>query len=226
MPNTLILGNRCYSSWSIRVWLLTRRFNLPVDAHFIDFDDGEVSDLVAQHRPARSVPILITDEGHAIAESLAIAEEFASRFPEAGLWPEDRGERATARFLCAEMVCGFHALREACPVNLRVAYSGFTPDAAVRADLRRIQELWAAAWARHGTKAPWLCGRYSIVDAFYAPIALRIATYALPVDPAAADYVAAHLSDPALVACRQEGLEKEGPLTRYIKDLPERPWPG
>ncbi|MEM9247697.1 MAG: glutathione S-transferase [Pseudomonadota bacterium] len=226
MADTLILGNRSYSSWSIRVWLLAKRFDLPVDTRFIDFDDGAIADLVAAYAPARSVPILVTDEGVAIPESLAIAEELATRYPDAALWPSDPAARAAARALAAEMTCGFSALRAACPVNLRQAYTGFTPSADVLTDLARIETLWTAARSRHGGEGPWLCGSYSVADAFYAPVAARIATYGLPVGPAASDYVPAHLADPAFVACRAEGLAVEGPLARYAMDLPERPWPG
>ncbi len=226
MPDTLILGNRSYSSWSIRAWLLVKRFDLPVATQFIHFDDGDVADLVAEHAPARSVPILVTEEGVAIPESLAIAEELATRYPGAALWPKDPAARATARALAAEMACGFHDLRAACPVNLRTAYSGFAPSTGVLADLARIETLWETARARHAGASPWLCGPYSIADAFFAPVAARIATYDLPLGPNAAAYVAAHLAEPAFVACRAEGLAVEGPLARYAMDLEERPWPG
>lgn len=224
MTHTLLIGDYAYSSWSLRAWLLFDRFGIPVRSTMIDFDAGDVAGQIAQHAPARTVPTLLLPEGVAVSDSLAIAEELATRHPEAGIWPTDPAARATARTLAAEMHAGFAALRGACPMNLRAAYLGFQPDAAVLGDLRRIEEIWAHAFDRFG--GPWLCGDYSAADAFFAPVAARIAGYGLPVGDRAAGYVAAHLADPAFRRWRAMGLVRGATLARYARDHARTDWPG
>ncbi|MEL6205235.1 MAG: glutathione S-transferase [Pseudomonadota bacterium] len=228
MDLTLYLGNRSYSSWSMRIGLLIARFALPVELRFIDFADPVgVAGLLAREglSPARTVPTLLTQDGAIVGESLAIAEELADRFPSSELWPSNPRSRATARALAAEMHAGFEALRTACPMNLRVAYDGFEPDPAVRADLLRIESLWVSARAACLPKGPWLCGEYSIADAFFAPVAARIATYDLPVGEAAHAYVSAHLADPAFQSWRRAGLAEGTDLKRYAMEFATRQWP-
>lgn len=226
MDYTLALGDRAYSSWSLRAGLLVDRFDLPVACRFARLYDPAFEALMADFAPARTVPALRTPEGIVIAESLAIAEELASRFPDRGLWPADPGARATARGLAAEMHAGFMALRSACPMNLRAAYDGFAPSAEVRADLARLDEIWAAARAATGSAGPWLCGDYSIADAFFAPVAARIATYGLDVSPVAKTYVGAHLAEPAFLRWRAAALTDGPDQPVYAMNLPQRPWPG
>jgi len=155
-----------------------------------------------------------------------MAETLVERHPEAGLWPADPAARALARWISAEMCAGFTALRGACPMQLLHHYEGFTVTEAVRTDLARIEALWTLARDRHGAGGPWLFGDYSLADAFYAPVAARIAGYDLPVGGVAADYVAAHLADPAFNAWRAEGLKKTYDPVPYAMDLPKRDWPG
>jgi glutathione S-transferase len=225
MSYHLIIGDFAYSSWSLRAWLLFDRFGLRVRTTRLDFSTQDVAHQLRAYRPARTVPTLITPEGAIVSDSLAIAEELATRHPDAGLWPTDPLRRATARTLAAEMHAGFQALRSACPMALRVAYTGFEPSAEVRADLARIEEIWAHAKG-HAADGPWLLGAYSAADAFYAPVAARIATYGLPVGAAAQAYVDAHLADPAFRRFRAVGLVTGADLPWYAKDLPRRPWPG
>src|SRR5690606_10974261 len=131
--------------------------------------------LLAEFAPAKTVPALKLADGTVIPESLAIAETLHERHPEAGIWPADPRARAVARFYAAEMHAGFAALREACPMNLRASYADFPVPEAVKADLARLEALWGRALAAHG--GPWLFGAYSAADAFFAPVASRIATY-------------------------------------------------
>jgi glutathione S-transferase len=177
---------------------------------------------------ARTVPALKIDgrEDAVLWDTLAIAETLAERHPESGLWPERLPARALARALAAEMHSNFTALRSACPMNLRRSYAGFAPSDAVRADLARIETLWARARRDHGAGGPWLFGAYSLADAFFAPVAARVATYGLPMGGPAMDYVALHLADPAFLAWRREGLADPFVQAHYDLDLPERPWPG
>jgi glutathione S-transferase len=197
-----------------------------LDITFVDFANGPVAGQMTAVPPARTVPTLITPEGSVVWDSLAIAEELASRHPEAGIWPDEPAARATARCLAAEMHSGFAALRSACPMNLRVAYADYAPPAEVLADLDRIETLWAFARAQHGAGGPWLCGAYSAADAFFAPVAMRIAGYGLPVSASAQAYVAAHLSDPALRRWRAMGQARGTDLPQYARDHARTPWPG
>lgn len=227
MTYELYIGEYAYSSWSLRGWLLFERFGLPVRTRYVRFTDASgVAGQLQDAAPARTVPTLRTPEGAIVSESLAIAEELATRHPQAGLWPEDPAARATARTLAAEMACGFSALRAACPMGLRTAYAWADPPAQVRADLARLEEIWAAARVRCGSDGPWLCGAYSAADAFFAPVAARIAGFSLPVGPAARDYVAAHLADPAFRRWRAMALVHGETLPWYAQPHPQTPWPG
>lgn len=228
MTYLLAIGDRAYSSWSLRAWLAFAKFGLPVHVELGRLYTPDLPALLARFGPARTVPALrITDGDRAfeVWDSLAIAETLAERHPEVGFWPAYPAARGLARSLAAEMHAGFAALRSACPMNLRRAYTGFEPSAAVRADLARIETLWHAARAL-ATQGPWLFGDYSIADAFFAPVAARFATYDLPTSLEAEAYVAAHLADPVFLDWRAEGLAD--PYVQQIYDLalPERPWPG
>ena len=226
MTYDLAIGDRGYSSWSLRGWLLFDAFGIPVKTHTARLYTEELPKLLERFAPAKTVPVVRTPDGQIIMESLAIAEELASRHPDARLWPNDPKARAVARSVTAEMHTGFTALRSHCPMNLRVSYEGCAPPDAVLADLARLQSVWA--WARHasGSQGPWLCGDYSAADAFYAPVASRIATYNLPVSPAAMDYVQAHLTHPSFRRWRAMGLVDGADQPFYWRDYPVRPWPG
>jgi glutathione S-transferase len=226
MTYTLAIGQRAYSSWSLRGWLLFAKTGLPVTLHAVRLYDPDFLDQLAQFAPARSVPALRLAGGGVVMDSLAIAEELASRHPDAGLWPADPAERAVARSISAEMHAGFVALRSNCPQNLRVSYSGYTPPAEVLADLARLERLWSWARSVRSAPGPWLFGRWSAADAFYAPVAGRIATYGLPVGPEAQDYVAATLADPAFRAWRTAGMTDAPELEPYRRPYATRPWPG
>ena len=226
MTHTILLGDYAYSSWSLRGWLLLHRPGLPYRVRLVDFLARDVAGQVAEAFPARTVPALVTPEGAVVWDSLAIAEELASRHPEAGLWPADPAARATARSLAAEMHAGFAPLRSWCPMNLRTAYAGCNPPPEVLADVARIETLWSHARRTCGGDGPWLCGAFSVADAFFAPVAMRIAGYSLPVGAEAAAYVAAHLADPAFVRWRRAGLAEGATLARYARSWPEKPWPG
>lgn len=226
MTYDLIIGDYAYSSWSLRGWLLFERFGIPRRTKLLNFKEGGVPEQMPDMAPARTVPAIRTPDGAVLGESLAIAEELASRHPEAGLWPTDPKARAIARTLTSEMHAGFGALRSACPMNLRLAYSGVTPSPEVEADLRRLEVIWDYARRECQPDGPWLCGEYSAVDAFYAPVAARIAGYGLKVSESAAAYVEAHLADPAFRRWRAMGLVHGEVLNRYKQSFDTTDWPG
>jgi glutathione S-transferase len=225
MTYLLAIGERAYSSWSLRGWLLFAAFGLEVETVVAPMDDPRFAETLAGFGLARTAPALRIAGVGAIWDTLAIAATLEERHPVVAFWPADPGLRGLARSLAAEMHAGFRALREACPMDLRCAYAGLAPDAGVLADLARIEALWAAARAASG-QGPWLFGAYSVADVFYAPVAARIAAYGLPASPEARAYVAAHLAHPAFRAWRAAALEDPRRLPTGGDGLPELPWPG
>lgn len=224
MTYDLAIGDRAYSSWSLRGWLLFDAFGIRVKTHLARLYSDKLPTLLTGYAPARTVPAMRTPQGTVVADTIAIAEELASRHPDAGIWPTDPDARATARMLSAEMHAGFGALRSHCAMNLRVSYADCTPTDAVLADLARIEALWS--WSLDRSGGPWLCGGYSAADAFYAPIAARIAGYGLPVGAQAAGYVAAHLAHPSFRRWRAMSLIDGADQPAYARDYPRRDWPG
>lgn len=226
MTYDLVIGDRAYSSWSLRGWLFFDAFGIPVTLHRARLYTDELPNLLKSFHPARTAPTMRTPEGAVVPETIAIAEELASRHPEAGLWPTDPKARAIARAVAAEMHAGFTALRSHCPMNLRVSYADCAPPPEVLADLARLDVIWSWARSETGSKTPWLCGAYSVADAMFAPVATRIATYNLPVTPAAMDYVTAHLAHPSFRRWRAMGLVDGPDQEFYRRDYPRRDWPG
>lgn len=225
MTYDLFLGDRMYSSWSLRGWLSCVAFDLPVRTHFVGLYSGTMADDLAPLAPARFVPALRTPEGTVIGESLAIAETLAERHPDAGLWPIDPAQRATARWLCAEMVGGFSALRGNCPMQFQRIYRGFPASDAVRADLARIETLWSHARTVSGSSKGWLFGAYCLADVFFTPVAARILGYDLPVSDASRAYCEALVSTPHLRDWRRAAETVTYNPEPYPQDLPGDPWP-
>ena len=205
MSYDLYIGDRLFSSWSLRGWLMLQKFGLPHRIHLVGLYSGSMAKDLAALAPARLVPALRTPEGEVVGETLAMAQTLAEMHPDAGMWPTDPVLRSRARWLCAEMTAGFGALRRACPMQLAHVDVEFAPDKAVLADLDRIETLWAFARER-APDGPWLFGAYSLADVFYAPVCARIVGYALPVSTAARDYCETVLDDPDFKAWRSDGL--------------------
>lgn len=226
MTYDLCIGDRAYSSWSLRGWLLFEAFGLPAKTTLAPLYSDDFARVLEGFAPARTVPALRLPEGVVVADSLAIAEELASRHPQAGHWPADPAARAVARALAAEMHSSFQALRSHCPMNLRVSYTDCAPPSEVLADLARLETLWAWARRESGSTGPWLCGAYSVADAFFAPVAARVAGYNLPMTAAAMAYVQAHLEQGAFRRWRAMALVSGPDQPFYRRDWPTRPWPG
>lgn len=225
MTYDLVIGDRAYSSWSLRGWLLFDAFGIPVRTQLTRLYSDELPAMLRDYPPARTAPTMRTPDGVVVPETIAIAEELASRHPDAPIWPTDPKARAVARVLAAEMHAGFGALRSHCPMNLRVSYTGCAPPDAVLADLARLEQVWEWGQSQTGS-ATWLCGDYSAADAFYAPIATRIATYNLPVSARAAAYVQPHLAHPSFRRWRAMGMVDLPDQPFYFRDYPRRDWPG
>ncbi len=225
MIYVIALGDRAYSSWSLRGWLLFERFGIPYKARHARLGSDAFATMMQDFQPARTVPAVRFPEV-TIGDSLAIAEELATRHPKAQIWPKAAQARAIARSLAAEMHSGFLPLRRACGMNLRVSYSEFPVDETVGANLERLAVIWAYARDACGSDGPWLCGDYSAADAFFAPVAARIAGYGLKVSASAQAYVDAHLADPAFRRWRAMALVDGADRLEYFHENPRRDWPG
>lgn len=224
MTYDLYIGDRTFSSWSLRGWLMMEKFNLPFRAHLVGLYARTMAEDMADLAPARLVPVMKMADGTVVGESLAMAETLAETHPDRHMWPEDPAARATARWLCAEMASGFSALRDECAMQLQHVNAGFQPSAATRADLSRVETLWTHA-ARFKTDGPWLFGAYSLADAFHAPVCARIVGYDLPVSDAARAYCETTIADPAFRAWRAEGLKVTHDPFPYDMGVPTEDWP-
>ena len=191
----LYIGNKNYSSWSMRPWVLLKQAGIPfeeVKLRFDSFDTGsQFKAAIHAVNPVGKVPVWV-DGALVVTDSLAIAETLAEQFPEKALWPRDAAARAQARSICAEMHAGFVALRSHCQMNIEaqlpeVGQTVWREQAAVRADVARLVEMWGGLLQRHG--GPMLFGDFSIADAYFAPVCMRLISYAIPLPEAIAAYV-------------------------------------
>jgi glutathione S-transferase len=191
----LVIGNTNYSSWSMRAWLAARASRLPFEEVQIDLDAPDTSAQIAAFSGAGRVPVLI-DGDLVVWDSLAICEYLAEAAPEARLLPADRRARAHARSAMAEMHAGFSDLRSHLPMNIRRPVQGRPLTPGAEQDVQRIFEIWGEARSRFGGAGPFLYGDFTVADAYYAPVASRLRTYAVPLGPVAAAYVDAVFDHP------------------------------
>ncbi|WP_445502990.1 glutathione S-transferase family protein [Microvirga sp. G4-2] len=205
MP-TLVIANKCYSSWSLRPWLLMKQLGVAFDEITIPLDLPDTKEKVLRHSPAGKVPILI-DGDVTVWESISIMEYVGDAFG-APVWPEDRKARAMARSVAAEMHAGFLALRNACPMNLGKKYAQKDRGEAVARDVARFSEVVRQARERFGAGGPFLFGAFSAADAMYAPLATRLDTYSFPLDAPTRAYVDTILSLPAFEEWRAAALKE------------------
>lgn len=190
----ILIGNRNYSSWSLRPWLVLKHFDIPFEDEVLQLQGEGFRDVLAQRSPTGKVPVL-QDGDLVVVETIAIIEYLADRFPDKAIWPADIGQRALARAASAEMHSAFQALRSQAPMNLRASHPGKVNIDTVLKDLHRLETLWGGLLGRSG--GPFLFGAFTAVDAMFAPVATRIRTYALPVSDVAAGYVEAIYALPA-----------------------------
>ena len=206
----LVIGNKNYSSWSMRPWVLLRQAGIAFEEVQLKFGDQQgrlTVPGIEKYSAAGKVPVLVIDD-EPVWDSLAIAETLAERFPDKQLWPADAKARAHARSICAEMHSGFQALRGKMPMNIRKRYPGKGFTAESQRDIDRITAIWTQCRERFGSAGPLLFGHFTIADAYYAPVVMRFQTYAVNLPPAAQAYCEAVLS---LKAVREwiEGAQRE-----------------
>jgi len=187
---TLVIGNKNYSSWSLRPWLALRQTDIPFREIRIPLYTPQSRTRILEYSPSGKVPVL-SDGDVTVWESLAICEYLADRFPDKQLWPADLKARAFARAVACEMHAGFTELRSHMSFNARRYFPGQGRTPAVQKDIDRICTIWNDCRARYGAGGPFLFGRFSVADAMYAPVALRFNTYVVELDPVSARYVAA-----------------------------------
>lgn len=198
----LVIGNKKYSSWSLRPWLLLQHSGIDFEEIRIPLDTPEFKDQVRQYSGAARVPVYLVD-GQAIWDSLAIAETIAESHPE--LWPEDPAARAFARSMVAEMHSGFVALRTELPMNCAAHNRKLQVSDAALSDVHRIESLWQQCQQYSDVTGPWLFGRFSIADAFYAPVVVRFQGYQLALQPESEAYCRTQLQHPFLKRWMTEG---------------------
>ena len=202
----LYVGNKNYSSWSMRPWVLLKQAGIDFEEVVVRFDSFDTQSAFKQTinavTPVGKVPALV-DDTLVVWDSLAIAEYLADQFPEKNLWPADRAARARARSVCAEMHSGFGALRSACPMNIEahlpeIGQLIWRDKPGVMADVQRLVAMWSALLESHG--GPMLFGHFTIADAYFAPVCTRLQTYALPVPALIAAYISRVLALPGVKA--------------------------
>lgn len=216
----LVIGNKNYSSWSLRPWLAMRHLGIEFEEVLIPLDHEDTKAKILSHSPAGKVPVL--KDGDAVVwESLAILDYLADRFPEHRLWPSDPAARACARSVAAEMHSGFRELRSALPMNLRKRFAYRDRGEAVTKDALRILDIWRDARTRFGAGGSFLFGAFSAADAMYAPVVTRFHTYSVPTDPVTQAYMDTILTLPAFLEWRAAGIEEEWILAHDEVDEPE-----
>ena len=211
----LHIGDKNYSSWSMRPWVAMKQAGIPFEERKVRFDafegDSQFKRAVLQVNPAGRVPVLV-DDGLCIWDTLAIAEYLAEKFPERHLWPRDVQARARARSVCAEMHSGFTALRTHCPMNIEASLPqagalAWRDHPAGRADVQRLVAMWSELLQQH--KGPMLFGGFSIADAFFAPVCMRLRTYQLPVPGVVTDYIRRVCALPGVKAWIDDALAEQ-----------------
>jgi glutathione S-transferase len=200
----LVIGDKRWSSWSLRPWVLMKAFGIPFRETLIRLRRKDTAGELARHSPSGKVPLLKAG-GLTIWDSLAIAEFLAEEHPDKAIWPRDREKRAVARAVSAEMHSGFYSLRSSMPMDFLNVHPSWPVEAAVEEDIRRIVAIWTECRRRHGADGAFLFGAFSAADAMFAPVATRFRTYGVDLgvfgdDGSAASYGDTLLSLPEMAA--------------------------
>lgn len=210
---TLVIGNKNYSSWSMRPWLVLVAFGIGFKEVMVLLDRDDTASNIAAYSDCGKVPVLLAGS-ITVWDSLAICEYLAEQFPELHLWPQDVAARATARSVCAEMHSGFGGLRSAMSMNIKARFPGRGRTAAAQADIGRISEIWEECLSRFGHHE-FLFGEFSIADAFFAPVVMRFRTYGVALAPALNAYCERVLAHPAVARWISEALAETEVAARH-----------
>ena len=205
---TLVIGNKNYSSWSMRPWVLMRQLGIAFEERKLRFNSAEWDAEIARWSPSRLVPVLWRG-AQSVWDSLAILETLNEWHPEKNVWPRDPMARAFARSIASEMHSGFRDLRTHMPMSIRSSHPGKGMTLEVKANIERIERLWGEARGRFGAGGPFLFGAFSAADAMYAPVVMRFRTYGVALGPEAARYCEAMLAAPGVRAWIDESLQEK-----------------
>ncbi len=206
-PPTLVIGNKNYSSWSLRPWIFMKRSGVPFSEVRVPLYQPGSTEELRRHSPSGLVPVLL-DGKVTVWDSLAICEYVSERFLDGRGWPEDIAARAAARSVSAEMHAGFQSVRAKLPMNLRALFPGKHISDEVDAGIQRIAAIWEQCRREHGAAGPWLFGAFSIADAMYAPIAWRFLSYGVALEGTAAEYMQTLLAMPEMQAWHADALKE------------------
>jgi glutathione S-transferase len=194
---TLVIGNRNYSSWSLRAWFFLSHHKIDFETMRLPLDTPGFAAQIIDYSPTRRVPVLLHD-GQTVWDSLAICEYAAENLTVLPAWPESRDARAFARSISCEIHSGFDDLRRELPLNCRAMGRCVSPGTGASHDIERVISIWNEGRKRFGQQGPWLCGRFSIADAMYAPVALRFRTYGVDLPRTASDWVEEVATHPSI----------------------------
>ena len=216
---TLVIGNKNYSSWSMRPWVAMKAFNIPFTEVRVLLDQPDTSNNIARYSASGRVPVLLAGD-MAVWDSLAICEYLAEQFPDKPLWPRDVEARALARSVCAEMHSSFSSLRTTMSMNIKGSYPGKGRTPATQADIGRISEMWEECLSRFGHNE-FLFGEFSIADAFFAPVVTRFKTYGVVLPPALSAYCERMRNHPAVDAWIAGALAETESAPLHDAEMPE-----
>jgi len=216
---TLVIGNKNYSSWSMRPWVAMKAFNIPFTEVRVLLDQPDTSNNIARYSASGRVPVLLAGD-MAVWDSLAICEYLAEQFPDKPLWPRDVEARALARSVCAEMHSSFSSLRTTMSMNIKGSYPGKGRTPATQADIGRISEMWEECLSRFGHNE-FLFGEFSIADAFFAPVVCRFKTYGVVLPPALSAYCERMRSHPAVDAWIAGALAETETAPLHDAEMPD-----
>jgi glutathione S-transferase len=203
----LVVGNKNYSSWSLRPYMVLKSAGIAFDEKLITFGDSKFKSKVQAISSAGLVPVLKHNK-IAVWDTLAIAEYIAETWPKKQLWPKNKAARAMARSVSAEMHSGFRSLRSACPMNIRRQPKAIVLSDAVHADVKRIEQIWTSCRKKFGKGGLFLFGRFSIADAMFTPVASRFRTFDIKVSPVAQAYAQALLNTAAYKSWETDALKE------------------
>jgi glutathione S-transferase len=209
---TLVIGNKNYSSWSMRPWVLLTQLGIPFKEVLLKFESREWADNIARYSPSRLVPVLwrnLNGKDEAVWDTLAIMEALHEMFPDKQVWPRDASARAFARCVSVEMHSGFRDLRNHMPMNIRASHPGKGMNAEVAANIKRIEALWAEARERFGANGDFLFGPFCAADAMYAPVVMRFKTHAVALSPVSQRYCDAMRATPGVKAWIEGALKEK-----------------
>jgi glutathione S-transferase len=217
----LVTGNKNYSSWSLRSWLLLTHLGVPFEEETLSFNDPTFKARVRRYSPVGKVPVLIDGET-IVWDTLAIAEYVAEKLPDRGVWPQDPVARARARSICAEMHAGFGQMRDQMPMNCELRLPWLPADLRVRHDIARIIDMWTDCRARFGAGGPFLFGAFTAADAYFAPVVRRFLGFDVTLPPVVREYVATIDGLPAMRAWMTAALAEHD---FFVPDEPYRERP-